>query len=171
MSFPFPLFCPSGFGPPVSIYGPTAVAGDNGNTGGYSIRVLTGVISGNYTQVRVSWKGGSSAGIIADHCSIGKHTSNGGTAATPVETLFGGVSGFAGSAGGTNVSDWTNLTVANGDVLVCIIDQNSAANNLSTAAVASCYFSAATASYNSTSAAGFTLAAANIYGLYLVEGR
>lgn len=171
MSFPFPLFCTTGFGPPVSIYGPTAVAGDNGNTGGFSVRVLTGSISGNYTQVRVSWKGGSVAGLIADHCSIGVHTANGDTAATPVETLFGGVSGFTGSVGGTNVSDWTNFTVANGDVLVCILDQNAAANNLSTAAVASSYTKAATASYNSTSASGFTSAPGDIYGLYLVEGR
>lgn len=122
-----------------------------------SFRQLVTPLLAGASYVRVSFKAGSGTYGLA-HASIGVQTTTYNTAATPVELLFGGVSGFSIGSGATTVSDWVPLNFLSSDKLVVIGDAGAAggAEAFANSGVTGCtyYNLAATNSYNVASPAG-----------------
>jgi hypothetical protein len=111
-----------------------AASGDNQDPNA-SWRIVVPTINGPQDQVRVRFCSGTLASGVgqANNCSIGVSTgTNANTVATPVELLFGGVSGFSFAKEFNNqpiYSDWVNFNGWNaGDKLVVTIDLGAPAN-------------------------------------------
>lgn len=120
-----------------------------------SFRNVVPITGGAQTQVRVTFTAGL-ATFILNNASIG--ISSGTTmitTATPVELLFGGVSGFTILSGATITSDWVNLSgFTASDKLVVVMDYSVAGGSSSTdqsggAGADLWYLFGAFASYNS----------------------
>jgi hypothetical protein len=112
-----------------TIFSGTLTSDDSGAED-YSYRQRVPITGDAQDQVRVTFRASSAAAWSVDNASIGIATTDGSTASTPVELLFGGASGFAISAGADITSDW--LTFAgfiSTDELVVIMDHASANGN------------------------------------------
>jgi hypothetical protein len=149
------------------IYLPSGALSSSTNDAGSSYRIFMTALSGG-TQVRATFKSGTGGPLTTLHCSIGIRSGSSGTAttATPVELTFSGASGFTiGSASSTITSDWVSLSFSAGDVLVVVQDNASLSNEWSNywntaPAGAGFQYKASTASWNSSSNAGFNDATA-----------
>ena len=111
-----------GHGSAVTVFSVTP-SGDNAGNNGFTVRVLTGTIGTGGTQVRCTWSAGTGGTMSSPRASVGISSGvNTNTVSTPVETLFGGGSGFAPiPASGSVTSDWTNLTSLTTDKIICLL--------------------------------------------------
>ena len=159
---------------PVTVFTDALTSGDVSGWGGFSIRNLCTTSGATGTKVRITVKAPASGTFKCDHVGIGKQSTTYNTAATPVELLFSGGSGFTlASGGGTLTSDFANMNVASGDVLIVIFDNSAAGGGTipsDSSAPGSSYDLAATASYNAASPAGsWTLRATHDDGVNTIE--
>jgi hypothetical protein len=168
-----------------TVYSATAGA-DNPNNDGFSFRHEIGITNSSMTQVRVSIKASTTQGLVAGHVSIGvssmaesgQRSSGGETAATPVELLFGGVSGINVGNGVVAVSDWTNFSgIDSTNNAIVIIDittggvcsTTSPSNNLPSGHTGLLWFKAATTSWNTQSPASFSASFNDPRSVVLIE--
>lgn len=165
-------------------YGPTTVGGDNGLNTGLSLRTVSNPIGGSWSQVRVTYLGGSVSGLACQNVSVGVQASGSATVSTPVELLFGGAHGFNATStpGVLTKSDWTNFTISSGNTLIVTCDGNTSVPN-SPALVTTTnagylfggsqgsYYKGAAQSYNVAAPTGFMSTPKTTYGLYSIEVR
>lgn len=165
---------------PVLIYGPNTVTGDNGSSVGLSVRNITqplyGMQSGaNFSMVSVTLKGGAVTGLNPSHVSVGVSSASGAnTLSTPTEALFGGASGFSGSPGGLNTSDWTPLNIGPGQQIVVDIDGSSTASSslsVQSASPGTSYWKASSSGYNQAIVSGYNPGGNTNFSLYSVQAR
>lgn len=83
-------------------------------------------------QIRLVLQAPASAGACqVDNFSVGISTTNGDTAATPVELRVNGASGYAQTAGSADItSDWADLITTAGGKVLCIFDVASSNGNI-----------------------------------------
>lgn len=115
--------------PPVAgpLYTASPALNSNDANFGNSFRVVVPVTGTSLTQIRATIRPGTVNSLTILHASIGKWAGNvlyPSTTATPIELLFGGVSGFS-AATTPQTSDWANLsglTFTTGEKAVVIYD-------------------------------------------------
>lgn len=159
-----------------TIFTATLPSNSTGNEG-FSYRCFTPITGPSLGQVRVSFGviGGGGGNWNCDHAAIavlgGATAPN--VAATPIELLFGGVSGFGLVANQVIVSDWVNLSASISDILCIIHDTNVSAGtigfNNQVGNSWDMYRKAASASYNQASVSGYSHFADFIFGFSLIE--
>lgn len=148
---------------------------DNNNWGGYVHRNVANTLTGGGTQVRVRFVASSSSVFVTNHCSIavvGAATAP-NTTATPVELLFGGVSGFSLAAGATILSDWANLTFLSSDKLLVDMDMIAGTTGLKygTGVTGDAYYKVSSGDYNNATVSGYTQQTGYIRGFDQIEGQ
>lgn len=131
----------------------------------YTFRLEATSLAFGGRQVRLVLEAPASAGSCqVDNFSIGVSTTNGDTAATPVELKVGGSSGYLQAAGSADITtDWADLVLTAGGKALCIFDVASSNGNVRTKTTAGDqeWNKTATNSYNvaTVSGGGYTNAA------------
>lgn len=115
-------------GEPGFLYQASPALNANDPNPGTSFRVCVPVAMNALGEVRLTIRPGTVNALTILHAAIGKRTTGEplypNTAATPIELLFGGVSGFV-AATTPMPSDWTDISslgLVSGDEAVCIYD-------------------------------------------------
>lgn len=146
------------------VFDPPMTYGSSGNSG-YSIRGVSSAIGTGGTQIRVTFKAHPTSATSAGHVSIGKQASGYNTVATPVELKFGGASGFSIAAGAAITSDWADLTTADNDVLVAVIDSTSSGQIRTPGSYAGgSHYNLNGTSWNQATPSGFTDSSSQYFG-------
>jgi hypothetical protein len=176
MTFPFPARPRGGVWASGQTWAPSSSLASNGTgDGGISFRQVLSSVTQAGDQVRVTINASTAGALAANNVSIAKV--NSATApncdSTPVELKFSGASGFSLASSGVAVSDWLDFRVAVGDNIMVIIDFGATANPRFVSATTNChqYFKAATASYTSATASGFSDGGSRDECISLLESR
>jgi hypothetical protein len=166
-----------GGGPSTLFTASPALNGDDANPN-YSFRVCVPITGSTGTQVRVTFRPGSSSSQVVLHAAIGKRDpaepSYPNTLSTPLELKFSGASGFTASVS-PMVSDWLTLSgfsLTTGDEAVIIVDNSSPASqrfNGANTGVTTFYQSGTSWTTADTIGLGFTDLANTNYGIDKVE--
>lgn len=145
----------------------------NSNTGNAStsFRQQVTITAASLGQVRCTFQAGqTSPGWSTANCSIGVAATAPNTAATPIELLFSGVSGFSIAANATITSDWANLSALITDTLVVVMDTSANGTiEIATGVTGANTFFKGGASFNASSVSGYSQIASDVFGVNLIE--
>jgi hypothetical protein len=171
---------PSGGGEPVILYSASPALDGSDNNPGTSFRVVVPITDNALTQIRATFVPGAPNSLAILHASIGKwdagEPSLSNTTTTPIELLFGGLSGFSATAS-PQTSDWSDfsgLSLTTGDKIVISIDIASSGyimKNSSSTGVTTFYKGGESYDVADTTGLGFNPMASTNYGIDSVETR
>lgn len=173
-----------GGGEPGFLYQASPALNANDANTGTSFRVCVPVAMNALGEARVTIRPGTVNALTILHASIGKRTTGEplypNTTATPIELLFGGVSGFV-AATTPMTSDWADISslgLLSGDQAVCIYDiiaggPTTASQRYATGSTGVTTFFQSGESYNvsNTVGLGFTNSDNSNFGIDAVETR
>lgn len=169
MTFPFPIMPRE---QTVNTANSIALTSNSSTNEDSSLREIITPLAFGGRWIRATFEAASAATSQVDNASVGIRSSNADTAATPVEFLFSGVSGFTLTAGTSITSDWAQISCTTSDSLIVVMDIHSTNGTLRfSGSGMNSYFKAATNSYNQASVSGFTLEASRTYVVNKIEVR